>query len=550
MRPFPERGDLWLLLAAVVCGAFFLASLGHVWPLVDTKIVVDRAALETAARGFLEDRGFDLEGYEASERMWVNEPALDYIERTFGRERAQAWIRGGAPLARHFVTFKRRGEVTWYVVDVHAEAGIQGFLRSMEEDEQGARIEQEQARGLARDVLAEELGVDVERWTEKSAATAVLIARTDHVFTWERDLSAEPELRERLVVVVAGDRVTSARRSVPVPPAARRDARAAEAPGRALEAVGFSVLGLALVGALFVFLTGLRDGSVRLGRAVLWPAVIFVCLSGTHLLRTSWLFVQWEPLWPRWLSAFQTMMERAVVEQWILLALLAVVAAGDALDRREGWDRGRSLWALTRGRFADPAVGAASLRGFLIGMICGAVLAGSVMLMEALAGARVPLQPRHFFFYAINSTSPSAITLLFFLGVALVEELGYRFFGGTALLRLTHRRWLAVVVPAVIYGLTHTRLGFLPPAEPFWGRPLAMALVGVCWGWAFLRYDALTVVLSHYAADLFIFNWPRLASGQTEPTVSAALTMLVPLVPGLLWLLRGTSSRPRGHLRR
>jgi hypothetical protein len=63
----------------------------------------------------------------------------------------------------------------------------------------------------------------------------------------------------------------------------------------------------------------------------------------------------------------------------------------------------------------------------------------------------------------------------------------------------------------------------LPPAEPFWARALVMTLVGCVWGWAFLRYDALTVVVSHLTADLFIFNWPRLASGDPGLIVRALL---------------------------
>jgi predicted membrane metal-binding protein len=67
-----------------------------------------------------------------------------------------------------------------------------------------------------------------------------------------------------------------------------------------------------------------------------------------------------------------------------------------------------------------------------------------------------------------------------------------------------------------------------------------MTLVGCVWGWAFLRYDALTVVISHLTADLFIFNWPRLASGDPGIQLSAALTILLPAF-GLLRLLRRRS---------
>jgi hypothetical protein len=62
------------------------------------------------------------------------------------------------------------------------------------------------------------------------------------------------------------------------------------------------------------------------------------------------------------------------------------------------------------------------------------------------------------------------------------------------------------------------------------------------WGWAFFRYDALTVVLSHLSADLFIFNWPRLASGDPGTVALAVATVAVPLLPaavaGTVWTAR------------
>jgi hypothetical protein len=76
---------------------------------------------------------------------------------------------------------------------------------------------------------------------------------------------------------------------------------------------------------------------------------------------------------------------------------------------------------------------------------------------------------------------------------------------------------------------------------------LVLTLVGVVWGWAFFRYDALTVVLSHYTADLFIFNWPQLASGQPGVVFVSGLVVSVPLLPALLWLLvRGRRLSIRG----
>jgi membrane protease YdiL (CAAX protease family) len=144
----------------------------------------------------------------------------------------------------------------------------------------------------------------------------------------------------------------------------------------------------------------------------------------------------------------------------------------------------------------------------------------------------------------LDAWFPSLTSLLFFVSVALAEELGYRFFIGTWLERVTRRRWIAIWGPAVIYGMTHTALDFLPSSGPFWARPVVLTLVGAVWGWAFFRFDALTVVLSHLTADLFIFNWPRLATAEWQTAGPAALLVLAPLVPAAVSAARGSRDTP------
>ena len=59
---------------------------------------------------------------------------------------------------------------------------------------------------------------------------------------------------------------------------------------------------------------------------------------------------------------------------------------------------------------------------------------------------------------------------------------------------------------------------------------MVMTLVGCVWGWAFFRYDALTVVVSHLMADLFVFTWPRLGSGEPKLVALAVATIAAPLL--------------------
>ena len=522
-----------LPLVAVLAAALFLPSLGKLWPLVDADITRDPDELVPAAREFLESRGFDLEGFRTAGTVALTGP-VTYLESAFGQDQVQSWIREGLPLVEYRIGFKKPGEPRALFASIHPNGSVISWRKLLEEDDPGPSISEEDARTLARQALTEGLGLDLAGWVEKTVAVTERPERRDTSFVLERLVSEEPEFREQVLAVVAGDQVIYATRYDVTPGPARRAARAAEAPERAMQSIGFMLLGVAVVAGFWIFLTRLRDGSVRLARSALLAVFIFACLLATWLLQTGYLFSQWEPLWPQWISNLQYLGGRAQMETWMTLVLLALIGAGDALDRESGAGRADSLWALFRGKVLDPAVGAASYRGFTVGLICGGVLTGGVLMLQTVAGAQVALQPRGFFFYALNSASPALSTLLFFLNVALLEELGYRFFAGAWLDRIQRWRWVAILVPAAIYGLTHTGLSFLPPAEPFWGRAVVMTLVGCVWGWAFFRYDALTVVLSHWTADLFIFNWPRIASGKTGLIAVAMLTIAVPLVPAVL----------------
>ncbi len=561
MRLFPrfQLSDLALAAAALLGGLIFFSSLGALWPLARMRLDVPRAALEARARAALAAAGIATEGYEAATELTVDEQVLDYLQRRFGNARAQAFIARGLPVFQYEVHFKHRGRPDRLWVDLPAGDGVLGWGRTVQEDDPGASLSRRRARHIARQAIAPWLSVAGADWSERGVYDQARPRRRDHYFVFERYLVKKPPLRERLVVTVSGRKVTALDHSLVEPEAARRADRRRQAPVAALQMVGFLLAGVAALGAFVVFLTRLRAGTVRLAPAARWVAVIGVCFVITQALRPASLLLAWDPLWPRWISDLQTLGTAAGSGAWILLLLFVVIAAGDALDRETGREtgrgeaalaprRGESLWALALGRLTDAAVGLASLRGFLVGLVCGGVMAAGVLAVERFAGGWSPIQPQGFFFYALNSRAPALATLLYFLMVALVEELAYRFFAGTWLLQLTGSRLAAVVLPAILYGTTHTGLSFVPPAEPFWGRALVFTLVGCVWGWAFLRYDALTVVLSHFSADLFIFNWPRLGSGDPILVAKGIATLAVPLVPALLWLAFGRV-RSRGAAR-
>jgi len=527
------RGEWFFRFLALAAGVLFFFSLGKLWPLADVDLHRSRPELVEEARGHLQRLGFQMDGFHVESRLRLETSSLDYLEARLPRHRVQEMIGQNHILVRYQVFFKKPGHPEMVSVALHSSGELLAWNSSRREEELGVILEEDQARERAVVAIEQGLGFSSKTWTEKGFQTRDLPNRRRYQFTFERMVLTDPELKERLLVTIDGDKLAGAVRSLVVPEEARLTARAEKAPGDALQNIGFLCLGVMGLAAIAVFLLKLQAGKVRLKPAATAASLAFVCGLMTQFMQKATLFLEWDPLWPRWISLLKSMMFQAGQNVAILLLALVLVAAGDALDRERKGGLGTTLGTLLEGKLFSYEVGRDCLRGFLLGLLCGGALTLAALFPAVLEGSHTSIQPRGFFFFALNASSPALATLYFFLGIALIEEAGYRFFAGSWLMTLTGKKWLAILIPGIVYGLTHTGLDFLPPAEPFWARPLTLTLVGCVWGWGFFRYGALCVIVSHFTADLFIFNWPRLGSGEPRLVLMAVLTIMVPLVPAL-----------------
>jgi ribosomal protein S18 acetylase RimI-like enzyme len=121
---------------------------------------------------------------------------------------------------------------------------------------------------------------------------------------------------------------------------------------------------------------------------------------------------------------------------------------------------------------------------------------------------------------------------------AVSEEILSRLVGVGLLLALTRRRWLAVVVPGLLWAFAH--LSYV--RDPIYLRGLELALEAVLYGIIFLRYGLATTIVAHLAWNSFGTALPMLRSGQPYLVANGALVvigLLALLVPGALhWLRR------------
>ena len=529
-----KTSDLYLLGAAVLGGCLFLASRPHLWPDTELDLVVSSSELESRARSHDDAVGLPSGAWEAASRLDLDVPALSWIESTRDVAEVRNLLHAGLPLYRHVVQFKRSGDPSTISVYLLPDGSLEGWDRTVEDDVAGSRLDSAQAWEKARIWILLHLREDLNDWQLHSHSRRNLDDRVDHEFLLERLRPDAPEVRERMHVRIAGEVVTEALREVVVPPSFLRERRSRQAPEdfvRILALTLFSTLGCA---AFLIKLKGLRKGLVGLKVPSIGAALVLVCLGLARVLRPARILELWDPMGPQWMAAVRVLLTGVINDLLPAIMVFAFLAAADALDREAPRHRGIGLRNFLKLQWQHVDVGHASLRGFLLGLVAGGILAGATWALSFLPGARIDIQPRGFFFYGINASLPTVVLGAYFFQIALVEELGWRHFAGNLLLRLRLGRVAAALVPALVFGCVHAGLDFLPPGDPWWARIVPITLVGAMWGFAFLRWDALTVILSHWACDLFLFNQPRLASGSPYTWLSALGCICLPLVPAVV----------------
>jgi membrane protease YdiL (CAAX protease family) len=521
-----------IILLSFLAGAFFFYNLPNLWPIAPITVYPGVHA-EQEASEFIHKLKPELDFTDwKNEKLFVrNENALNLSIRHHGHAQTEKWISHGIHFMSHRFQFKKANNPQYFQIWWH-DTGVLGFEEKWEDDTPAKSVSSPHNEVISQ---VSQLGLQLidSSWIRSKESSSQKENRTDYNIVYEKRIS--PWFKQTLSLKLCGDQLCMYRPGIEVSAQAKRELRKREAPRQLFFYLG--LLGI-LIGGLCALIVLFRNNK-RVSFSALAKTLVVVALGlfAVEFLQTGRMFYRWDPLWSWGIHLFKDTISNLLWNAPMLLFVFVFAAAA----MKMGGKKGRSLQRALKGHFFHPEVGRASGWGFLVGLLCGGVLAFTVLFFKQFGA--VPMQPQGFFSYAVNSASPAWSTLFFFLNIAFLEEFGYRWFGtlfvaqtfsGNSKLKIL----LVYLIPSLIFGFMHTTMEFLPPFDPFWARALMMTLVGMVWTWAFRRFDVLTVVLSHWVCDLFIFNWPRLASGEPALQLSAILTIIVPVIPWIIFQVK------------
>lgn len=532
MERLNDRDRRFLLICVaviLVCGAITLAFFRRAFPEASIDFRVNRTQARGLAERFLGERGWNVAGHRFAGRFSVEEEAKVYLERELGLERASAFYGADAKVWRWEMRWFRSGVKEEQRVSFTPRGDLAGFESVRREDAPGPSLSLEAARAISKAFLASR-GLS----SDLTAIEATPIARpnrTDWVFVDERPGFRMRDATVRYSTALSGTELTGYREFVHVPESWERDYRKLRSKNETANLVGNFALFLTFLAMLGVLISKivLRDVRWRLVGAFAGVAFVLTLLSRLNDLPLS-LF-HYDTASP--LSSFlanRILFGVGLAAISVAAGIAFIVASAEPMYR-ERFPEQQSL----SGMFSRRGLRS---RRFFLGVVLGYALAAFFFAYQVvfyIAAARLGAwAPSDVKYDDILSTAfPWVTVLLIGFLPAVVEEGSSRMFSISFLDKLGAGRFVAVVLPAFIWGFNHAAY----PNQPFYIRGVEVGLAGCAIGWLMLRFGVLPLLVWHFTVDALYTALLLLRSGNAYYVVTAAICSLILLAPAAVSLL-------------
>jgi len=502
---------------------------------LDFKLSRDEAFLE--AQAFAVSQGHDLLTFESAQIFAPDMMSQIFLQKSLGLEETNR-------LAREWVSiFSWR--VRWYKslekeeIHVYLDPGgrVVNYSHRILDEDEGANLADSSAVPIAKAFAFDTLGFSEDEWDEVERSSKEQTARTDHTFTYrKKDFVAGDAGHYRMSVVVQGDRVGSFREFVEVPESFKRSFEKTRSQANLLTSV-FTICWLGLGSAVLVILArryragGLQWRSSKILGIAVVAAMLLSQLNSIPLVMYNYNTTQ---------AAGGFLV--AIIVGFIFASvfsgcLVSMSGTAGAWITRDVFGSSRlfprlSLTNLTSGRYVTATLIGYGVAGMMLGFL----------ILFYYVGTEVfgVWSPAYVIEYdnAFSTWMPWAYPLLVGLVAASMEEFFFRLLAIPLLLQKLKNKWLAVIIPAVVWAFLHSNY----PVEPIYTRGIELTFVGIGFGLVFLRWGIWSTIVAHYAYNAFVSSFPMLRSSSLYFQISgiAVIGLLaLPVLVAAIGALRG-----------
>ena len=488
---------VWLALGLIGLATFILYY-NQAFPTASLDIRVNKKEAIQISGDFIREQGFDLSGFDKSILFFSDYYATSYLQKTQGLKKSNELIRKGLPVWFWRIRWFKELEKEGFIVDVDpADSRVLNFDYFVLEDKPGAKISKKRAMNIAVEKIRFQ-GVELSDYELKDTTIKKQKNRIDYHFVWEKKDYKIDEATLRLNVRIYGDKLGRYREFLKVPETFGRYIEGEISFGKTLKVA--SLILVFIVGIIAIFILAIRKFLVK-AHWKFW----FICGCIVFLLKISDFFNSLPLVWSFYYDTIsKEVFFMASLGEYLTGALSTgvMVFAYGLLGELFLLPSDKSLLFKILNNKTPSGVISTIVVSYSLSFICLGYLTLFYLLGGKIFNIWMPLKSEY------SNVLGMSIPLLFPLTLALIaaiyEEFTYRLFITSFLKKFARLSWLAILIPALLWGLAHSfYLVF-----PIYVRCIELTILGILFSIIFLKYGIEIVIVAHFLVNVILASMP------------------------------------------
>ena len=493
---------------------------------IDFKITRQQAL--QLGEQYLAKQGYNLKGYRPTVVFSSDDDEAEYVEKTLGLSSANRLYQKDVPVWYWDCRWFKELQKEEFSCQISPDGRIIGYSHDIKDEEPRPSISEDSAKILALSMITTIPNIQASEYKLIETVDNKMLHRMDYSFTFEKD---QPKIKDgsiRLTLELQGTQLDGFYRFVHIPETYER-AQTKISSYRSLLMSVDSIFDSGLyLGIFILLLLGFKAKHLRwkLIFPVALTLAILSILNSLNEIPTTFYYYDTTSTWYSFIGGELGSSLLGAATEGLMLWILGVAGWYALRYFREKKTLLPSAGYIQR--IAPRGLASATVIGYSGALIQLGYVAVFYMLGYKYFNVFSPADISYSNYLA--SWLPWLFPLTIAMSASLNEEFIYRLFAIPFLQKLVKYRWIAIILPAFIWGFAHSFYN----VEPIYIRGIEVGLVGIFLGCIFYRYGILATIIIHYVYDCVLFALPMLRSSNTYFMVSGLMVCLLMVLPGIL----------------
>lgn len=498
----------WVLFIVLAVLCVFLWYKFACPQLVLVNLSIDKKEALHKAEDYLKLRGIDLRGYSKAIVFDSDDWTDRYLQRTLGIKSEDKFIKDNDyELFFWKVRFFKQLQKEEYILEVSSKSGaIANFKHLIEDVEPREAIDKEIARTKAEEFLKDIYNLDFKYYDFHEEKIKRFDNRIDYTFSWEKRgvyipwKENEGTAKLLIAAIVSGKEIREFHKDIlDVPEKFKRHIENQLVMGEYLSSVSFLFFMLLIVAAIVIVVRKKSSVAARISKKwFLYLCAFFITINIIYILNDSQRLIINYPTNTAMVSFIGINIVRIIINI-IFLSVTFIMPgiAGETLHQEVfAYNKESSFLHYLKSSFYTKGVAKAVIFGYLIFLIMLGFQAVIFYFGQQYLGVWKE-------WIKLTQFSSAYIPFLtaFIIGASasLSEEIVYRIFGINFGKKLLKNTFLAILSVSLIWGFGHSQY----PVFPVWFRGIEVTLLGLFFGFIFIKYGIIPLLVAHYLFDVF-----------------------------------------------